>query len=389
MPLGRRIAPGIRKAGRRVAQAAATGVTIREVARAAGVSVATVSRVVNGTAVVRDETRHRVEAEVSRLRYSPNAAARSLITNRTSTIGVVLPDIWGEYFSEVIRGIDFSARQAGYHVLVSSSHSDVAETRDVLRTMHGRVDGVIVMSPHAPPRALEGCLPPSLPVVFLNSAPGGALQPALNVDNRGGARAMVTYLLGLGHRRLAFVTGPASNFDASERRRGCRDALSAAGLPPEAGVEVEGDFSEESGHAAGEAIVRLSPRPTAIFAANDSMAIGVLFALRQAGVRVPDEIAVAGFDDIPIARFASPPLSTVRLDIRTLGERALAWLLVELSGEGTSPAVREVLPIRLVLRESTGARGEESAAGPPRTTSVSPLVPGTPVDSVARRRKAS
>ena len=366
--------------------APAAGVTIREVAHAAGVSVATVSRVVNGTAVVKEDTRLRVEAEVTRLRYSPNAAARSLITNRTSTIGVVLPDIWGEYFSEVIRGIDLAARQAGYHVLVSSSHSDVAETRDVLRTMHGRVDGVIVMSPNASPRELEGCLPPSLPVVFLNSAPGGPQQAALSIDNRGGARAMVAHLLGLGHRRFAFVTGPASNFDAAERRRGCRDALRAARPAAESWTEIEGDFGEESGMAAGEAVVRLSPRPTAIFAANDSMAIGVLFALRRAGVRVPEEIAVAGFDDIPIARFASPPLSTVRHDIRTLGERALARLLTEVSGEGLSQAMREVLPIRLVLRESTGGREEESTTGPPRAASVSHLVSSS---SPARRRKAS
>lgn len=381
----RRTAPRTRNAGRRAAEAAGAGVTIRDVAQAAGVSVATVSRVVNGTAVVKDETRLRVEAEVARLRYSPNAAARSLITNRTSTIGVVLPDIWGEYFSEVIHGIDLTARQAGYHVLVSSSHSDVAETRDVLRTMHGRVDGVIVMSPNASPRELEGCLPPSLPVVFLNSAPGGALQPALNVDNRGGARAMVTHLLDLGHRRLAFVTGPASNFDAAERRRGCRDALRAAGLSPADAVEIAGDFGEESGQAAGEAIVRLSPRPTAVFAANDSMAVGVLLALRHAGVKVPEEIAVAGFDDIPIARFASPPLSTVRLDIRTLGERALAWLLVELSGEGRSRAVREVLPIRLVLRESTGGQEEEVPARPYAMSVSDPVFSSSP----ARRRKAS
>jgi len=381
-----RTVPGTRKAGRRAAVASAAGVTIREVAHAAGVSVATVSRVVNGTAVVKDETRLRVETEVTRLRYSPNAAARSLITNRTNTIGVVLPDIWGEYFSEVIRGIDLSARQAGYHVLVSSSHSDVAETRDVLGTMHGRVDGVIVMSPHASPRELEGSLPPSLPVVFLNSAPGGPQQAAINVDNRGGARAMVAHLVGLGHRRLAFVTGPASNFDAAERRRGCRDALRAARLAPNAVTEIEGDFGEESGQTAGESIVRLSPRPTAIFAANDSMAIGVLFALRRAGVRVPEEIAVAGFDDIPIARFASPPLSTVRHDIRTLGERALARLLAAISGEGASYAVREVLPIRLVLRESTGDQEQESTPGPPRTASVSHL---TTSNSSVRRRKAS
>ncbi len=386
MTPSRRTAPGSLKAGRRVAPATAAGVTIREVAHAAGVSVATVSRVVNGTAVVKDETRHRVETEVTRLRYSPNAAARSLITNRTNTIGVVLPDIWGEYFSEVIRGIDLSARQAGYHVLVSSSHSDVAETRDVLRTMHGRVDGVIVMSPHASPRELEGCLAPSLPVVFLNSAPGGPQQAAINIDNRGGARVMVAHLLGAGHRRLAFVTGPASNFDASERHRGCREALRAAGLAPGAMTEVEGDFGEESGQMAGEVILGISPRPTAIFAANDSMAIGVLFALRRAGVRVPEEIAVAGFDDIPIARFASPPLSTVRHDIRTLGERALARLLAGISGEGSSHAVREVLSIRLVLRESTGDQEQESTPGPPRAAFDSHVATR---NSFVRRRKAS
>jgi LacI family transcriptional regulator len=361
-------------------------VTIREVASAAGVSVATVSRVVNGTAVVRDDTRRRVEEEVARLGYAPNAAARSLITSRTSTVGVVLPDIWGEYFSEVIRGIDLSARQAGYHVLVSSSHSDVAETREVLRAMHGRVDGVVVMSPTASPRSLEGCLPASLPVVLLNAAPGGSNRPALNVDNRGGARAMVAHLLGLGHRRLALVHGPDSNFDAAERRRGCRDALRASGLPADSAVEIAGDFGEESGEAAGEAIVRLSPRPTAVFAANDSMAIGVLLALGRSGVRVPGDVAVAGFDDIPIARFASPPLSTVRHDIRKLGERALARLLLEIAGDGTSQTAREVLPFTLVLRESTRQGGAEVTAGPPRSVSPNKRSPNR---SLARRRKAS
>ena len=371
---------------RRAPAAAASGATIRDVARAAGVSVATVSRVVNGTAVVRDETRLRVEEEVARLGYSPNAAARSLITSRTSTVGVVLPDIWGEYFSEVIRGIDLAARQAGYHVLVSSSHSDAAETRDVLRAMHGRVDGVIVMSPHEPPRALEGSLPPSLPAVFLNSAPGGTSRPSLSVDNRGGARSMTAHLLALGHRRVAFVTGPSSNFDAAERRRGFHDALRAARLAVGGAVEVAGDFSEESGERAGEAIARLSPRPTAVFAANDSMAIGALLAIRRAGLAVPDDVAVAGFDDIPVARFAHPPLSTVRHDIRSLGERAFARLLSGIESEGSSPAAREVFPFRLVLRESTGGEGARPKTGPPQATS-GPKSRTT--RSLARRRKAS
>jgi LacI family transcriptional regulator len=387
-----RFAPETRRDARRTVVAPASGATIREVARGAGVSVATVSRVVNGTAVVREETRRRVEEEVARLRYAPNAAARSLTTNRTSTVGVILPDIWGEYFSEVIRGIDLSARQAGYHVLVSSSHSDAAETRDVLRAMHGRVDGVVLMSPHATPRSLEAWLPASLPVVLLNAAPGAGRFTALNVDNRGGARAMVSHLLGLGHRRFAFVNGPASNFDAAERRRGCREALRASGLPPDAAVEVVGDFGEESGEAAGEAIARLSPRPTAVFAANDSMAIGVLFALGRAGVNVPGDVAVAGFDDIPLARFASPPLSTVRHDIRRLGERALARLLSEIAAEGTLQAAREVLPFSLVLRESTGDGRAEGTAGaarpeaPPRSESPNQQLPNR---SLSRRRKAS
>ena len=379
-------APAPRRSSRGTAGGGASGVTIREVARAAGVSVATVSRVVNGTGPVKDETRRRVEDEIARLAYAPNAAARSLITARTSTIGVVLPDIWGEFFSEVIRGIDVSARQAGYHVLVSSTHSDASETGDVLRAMNGRVDGVVVMSPTVPVRALQAFLPPGLPAVFLSSAPGGSAFPAVVVDNRGAARAMLEHLLSLGYRRPALVNGPASNSDAAERRRGCGDALRAGRIPREAVVEITGDFGEESGEEAGERIARLSPRPDVVFAANDSMAIGVLIALRRAGLRVPADVAVAGFDDIPVARFATPPLSTVRHDLRNLGERAMARLLAEISGEGSSHAAREVLPFRLVLRESTGGDGAAAKAGPPHAASVTnPSTNGSQI----QRRKAS
>ncbi|MHB8797700.1 MAG: LacI family DNA-binding transcriptional regulator [Thermoanaerobaculia bacterium] len=380
-----RRARGTRSAGRTSGEAGASTGGIREVARAAGVSVATVSRVVNGTAVVRDETKRRVEAEIARLRYAPHAAARSLITNRTSAVGVVLPDIWGEYFSEVIRGIDLAARQAGYHVLVSSSHSDAAETREVLRAMNGRVDGVVVMAPHASPRALWSSIPPALPAVFLNSAPGGADAPSLSVDNRGGARAMVAHLLALGHRRLAFVNGPSSNRDAAERRRGAHDALRAAGLSADAVLEIQGDFTEESGRVAGEELLRQSPRPTALFAANDSMAIGALYALRRARAAIPGQVAVAGFDDVPIARFASPPLSTVRHDIRSLGERALARLVAEIEGRGDGLPAREVLPFHLVLRYSTEGVDTETTTGPYR-----PPRAGAPEQkpTTDRRRKA-
>ena len=386
----RRSAPGTRKAGRRAAAATAPGVTIREVARAAGVSVATVSRVVNGTAVVRDETRLRVEAEVARLRYAPNAAARSLITNRTNTVGVVLPDIWGEYFSEVIRGIDLSARQAGYHVLVSSSHSDVAETRDVLRTMHGRVDGVIVMSPDASPRDAGG-----LP------SPGAAGRlPELRAREAGARRRAERRQPGRSPRHgraprsasatgaSRFVTGPASNFDAAERRRGLPRR------PPRRGPRAgRGDRSSRgtSARSRARSPARRSSgsrrRPTAIFAANDSMAIGVLFALRRRGRERSRRRSRS-----PASTTSRSPASRARRSRRcastsgTLGERALARLLAELSGEGSSHAVREVLPIRLVLRESTGGREGDAKTGPPRAASVSRSSSNS---SSVRRRKAS
>ncbi|HKV08061.1 MAG TPA: LacI family DNA-binding transcriptional regulator, partial [Thermoanaerobaculia bacterium] len=280
-------------------------VTIKEVAREARVSVATVSRVFSGKGPVREETRQRVLEVAGRLQYVPHAGARGLITNTTGALGVLLPDLYGEFFSEVIRGVDLTARKSGYHVLVSSSHSDRSEVEGVLRALWGRVDGLIVMSPEADAEALRANLPAALPVVLLNCLVEGDGFDAINIDNYGGALAMTRHLIALGHRRIAFVGGAPDNYDARERLRGYRDALRTyGGGAPE--IEIPGDFSEESGHRAAGAILALDPRPTAVFAANDSMAVGLLSALQEAGVRVPGDVAVGGFDDIPVARFLSP-----------------------------------------------------------------------------------
>ncbi len=179
---------------------AETAVTIRDVAREAGVSVATVSRVLNGSGPVREETRERVWEVARSLRYMPNEAARSLITRETRTLGVVLPDLYGEFFSEVIRGIDQGAQRERYHVLVSGSHDDWEEIAAAMRVMHRRVDGLIIMSPDIEAGALRSALPPGLPAVLLNCAAQGREIAAINIDNRGGARAMVQHLVGLGHR---------------------------------------------------------------------------------------------------------------------------------------------------------------------------------------------
>lgn len=330
--------------------------TIKEVARLAGVSVATVSRVLNAKGSVREETRDRILEVASRLRYAPNAAARSLTTNQTDTLGVLLPDIYGEFFSELIRGIDSAAQRHGYHVLVSGSHNDREEATAVLRALRGRVDGLILMAPSADAlEALRAHLPASLPKVLLNAPAQGLPFDSLEVDNRGGAYAMTRHLIRLGHRRIAFIQGPADNHDARERLRGYREAIRGLGAVIAPELEIAGDFGEEAGSRAGARILALHPRPTAVFAANDGMAIGCLYALRQAGVRVPEEMALAGFDDIPVARFMSPPLTSVGVPIAKLGALALERLLAAVRDEDAHTPRHETLPASLRVRGSCGA----------------------------------
>lgn len=326
--------------------------TIKDVAHAAGVSVATVSRVLNDKGPIREETRTQVLEAVARLQYVPHSGARSLITNQTQTIGVLLPDIYGEFFSEVIRGLDLSARRAGYHLVVSGSHASRTEIEAVLRALRGRVDGLVVMSPDTDAETLQANVTPTLPIVLLNSGSQGGRFDSISIDNYGGANAMTHHLIGLGHRRIALIRGPEHNRDAQDRRRGFFDALAEAGLPPEAGPEVAGDFTEESGFLATPALLALRPRPTAIFAANDSMAIGCLSALRQAGWNVPQDLSLAGFDDIPIARYMTPPLASVSVSIAELGARAVERLLYALENKNEHERRQETLPTRLVARGS-------------------------------------
>lgn len=336
--------------------------TIKDVAREARVSVATVSRVFNGKGPVRVDTRDRVLAAAAALRYVPHGGARSLITNRTSTVGVVLPDLYGEFFSELIRGLDLAARRGGYHLLVSGSHSDRDELEAALRALRGRVDGLILMSPDLDAATLRANLPDDLPVVLLNCRVAGHRFDTLSVGNVGGAAAMVGHLAGLGHRRIAFVRGAAGNNDAAERLRGFRRAVRRLGLPAAAELELAGDFSEESGYRAGPLVLALDPRPDAVFAANDSMAIGLLAALREAGEEVPEGIALAGFDDIPIARFLTPALTTVRVDIARLGARAFERLAAALDPKGSPPGGSEVVPTQVVVRASCGAAAIRATA---------------------------
>lgn len=331
-------------------------VTIRDVATRAGVSVATVSRVFNDSGPVHEETRLRIREAARELRYTPNSAARSLSTRRTSTLGVLLPDLHGEFFSEIIRGIDLTAQRSHHHLIVSSSHNERSEVEAALRAMRGRVDGLILMSPAVDAETLVAELPDAVPVVLLNCAVRDGRFDGLEIDNAGGARAIVEHLLACGHRRIAMIQGAPRNHDAAERLRGYRAALRATGIERRAEWEHPGDFTDVAGYQAATALLRLDPRPTAIVAANDAMAIGALSAVREAGLRIPEDVAVVGFDDVPIARYVHPPLTTVRVNISELGARAAETLLEALAEGDAHRPQHVVLPTALVVRGSCGCR---------------------------------
>ena len=328
--------------------------TIKDVAREARVSVASVSRALNGGGGVTPATSERIHAAAARLQYIPHAAARMLITRRTHTVGALLPDLYGEFFSELIRGIDLAARACGLHLLVSSSHGGAAEAATAVRSMQGRVDGLLILSERIDAAFLRANLPKALPVVLLNSAVTGAAFHVLNIDNHGGAVTMVRHLLQAGHRSVALIAGPAGNFDASERERGYREAM-ARDASRAALTVLPGDFTEESGYRAGHQLLALAKRPRAVFAANDMMAVGCLAAFKDAGVRVPEDIALAGFDDIPIARYVTPALSTVRVRIADFGRLALERLadVVEHPEQESPPA--DTLGFEIVTRDTCGA----------------------------------
>jgi LacI family transcriptional regulator len=335
-------------------------VTIHDVAARAGVSVATVSRVLNGKELVREETSRQVLEVAKSLRYVPNVAARTLSIRRSQTIGIVLPEVHGEFFSEVIRGIDLAARAAGYHILVSGSHSDAREMIDVLDAMRGRVDGLVVMAPDVALAPLRDQLAHKLPMVLLNS--DDERHAAITIDNYGGARAMMKHLASLGHKRIAFIKGPEQNADAGERLRGYRQVVRATmrehgGASRE--LEFDGDFTERAGFDAVKAILSLDPRPTAIFAANDSMAVGAMSALAAAGVEVPRGMSLAGFDDIPIAHYVNPPLTTVGVDIAEVGRRAFA-VLAEAMERGGNTRREECIGTTLVVRKSCAVPNSRS-----------------------------
>ncbi len=328
--------------------------TIRDVARSAGVSVATASRALNGHLNVTDGVRKRVTDAAAALNYIPHSGARSLTRQRSEAIGVVLPDLFGEYFSELVRGIDSVAHQAGFQLLLSNMHGSAQGTASAIRAMRGRVDGLLIMPPETDPAYLAASLPPGLPTVLINYPSGSIDIPSVAIDNYSGARAMTEALLAGGCKRIAHISGPRDNRDARERLRGFVDAMRELGgeYSP---LILPGDFTEEAGAEAARLIIAGNVAVDALFAANDMMAVGCLAVLREAGIDVPDKVAVAGFDDIPLARHTYPALSTVEVHIADMGAAAMSLLLAQLQGGG-EPAENHLLQPALMMRGTTTIR---------------------------------
>jgi LacI family transcriptional regulator len=326
--------------------------TLRDVAREAGVSVATASRAINGQTNVTGPTRDAVLAAVKKLNFVPHSGARSLTRRRTDTIGVILPDLFGEFFSEIIRGIDLVAHQTGLQLLLGNMHGSVHETAAAVAAMRGRVDGLLVMPPDLAPDRLADYLDASVPTVLLNYEASALDLPFVAVDNYRGAYVMTEALLARGAAKIAHIAGPRHNRDARERQRGFLDAMAAAGRQ-NAAILLPGDFTEESGEEAARLVLQGQIRADAIFAANDQMAVGCIAELAKANVRAPQDILVTGFDDIPLARHLTPPLTTMQVQIDQLGSLGTTLLLRMLRGETLDASAGIVLSPKLTERGTT------------------------------------
>lgn len=342
--------------------------TIYQVADKAGVSIASVSRVLHGQNGISDATRERVLRAMRELRYVPSGAARGLASRRLGVIGLLFPDLDDPsveaghetllYSDEVIRGAERAARETGYAILIAATHR--ASGREFAFSVSGKVDALAVMARTIPEGDVK-VLATRVPIVLL--AGGRRLRGIdyVGVDNVGGARAATTHFVAEhGFDDIAFVAGPANSPDARARFVGFRDALDAAGLKPPDRPDVRGDFTERSGAFAMMELLRLRKRPPrAIVFGNDQMAVGALAVLADAGLSVPDDVAVSGFDDIQLARHVTPPLTTVRQPMRGLGEECVRLLFRRLDDPSAAREIVE-LPTQLIVRRSCGCAGERA-----------------------------
>ncbi len=328
--------------------------TIHDVAREAGVSASTVSRVLNGTAPVNEEKRRRVLHAVEKLNYRPNALARGLKKKRTYTIGLIVPDITNPFFAEVAKGVEDASRDYGYTVILCNSENDPARERTYLNVLgEKQVDGVIFVTAGSNEVNRSTPLESPIPLVMLDREIPGIHADSVLVDNKRGAYEAARHLLTLGHKRIGIITGPLPLSTAVERWEGYRKAMREAGVPVDPRLVKNGGFTFEGGYAAMQEILGEGDPPSALLASSDIMALGAMKAIEECGFRIPEDVAVVGFDDIMVASLVKPALTTVAQPKRQMGQLAVE-MIVERLERGRKRVRRVLLAPRLVIRESCG-----------------------------------
>ncbi len=313
----------------------------------------TVSRVVNGTGPVSPERRERVERALAELGYMPNAVARNLRTNRSDTIGLVLPDMTNPFFTTLAQGVETALREAGITLLLTNTDEREDEERRLVPVLLGRqVDGLLIVPSGDGSEAVRLCRDQGVPLVLVDRRPGVEGVDVVRSDAEGGSLALGRLLVGLGHRDSAVLTGPASVPTAIDRAKGFSWAFAGeAGLP--APVVEHGSFTIDSGMAMARAAMALAPRPTALFAANNFIAIGAMRALEGLGLRVPEDVALVAFDDLPSVMITFPFFTVSAQPAFEMGQRAVAMLLNR-AANPDAPAQDVVLPTELLIRRSSG-----------------------------------
>lgn len=331
--------------------------TIDDVAQRAGVSISSVSRVINRNVPVSDDVVARVEAAMKELRYVPRAAARSLATRKTKTLGLLLSDVLGDFFAPLLSGIDSVADKNGYDLLISTAgrHGPHAELPGSLGNHN--TDGLLLFAGILTDAGLAHSLLLGLPMVLIHQTPQANIAiPSVTIENKAASRAIVEHLiLAHGRRRIALLRGPQSNEDAHWRELGYREALETHGLPFDPGLIVPGDFARNVAHASVVQLLGTGVAFDAIFTGDDEAAVGALMALQAAGKRVPEEISVVGFDDQRLAAILNPPLTTVRAPTEEVGREA-ARQLIQLLRTGQADPLT-LLSTEIVIRRSCGCEG--------------------------------
>jgi len=329
-------------------------ITAYDVARRAGVSQTTVSFVLNNVegAGISERTRQRVMAAVEELDYVPSTVARSLVTGATCTIGLVVTTSADLFFAEIISAVEQAGLRHGYSLLLANSGGVPRRELEAIRTLRERrVDGIVVASGHAGKEDLLAQNDGRTPIVVVSSVYEEHVGYSVTVENRVAGREATKHLLELGHRRIAYIAGRAGEWDNKERQRGYEEMLRSHGLDVDPALIVPGTGYPEGGKEAMDQLLALPALPTALFCYNDLTAFGAMQAARNAGLRIPQDLSVVGVDDLSLTRFAEPPLTTISLPIRQMGEMAVQMVLELIAGAESVDS--RVLPVRLVVRRST------------------------------------